>query len=65
MSEVLTLSYGYTAKDLAAVREYVQRAWGRPSSRAPIAIPDEDGLAASPSAMKRHLRMMLDSLVKL
>jgi hypothetical protein len=25
MSEVLTLSYGYTAKDLAAVRAYVQR----------------------------------------
>jgi Phage integrase protein len=63
MSEVLTLSYGYTAKDLAAVRAYVQRV-------APAIIArtyydsDEDSCAASPSAMERHLRGMLDGLVK-
>jgi len=63
MSEVLTLSYGYTAKDLAAVRAYVQRV-------APAIIartyydPDEDSFAATPSAMERHLRTMLDGLVK-
>ena len=63
MSEVLTLSYGYTAKDLAAVRAYVQRV-------APAVIArtyydaDEDGFAATPSAMERHLRGMLDGLVK-
>jgi hypothetical protein len=54
MTEVLTLSYGYTAKDLAAVRAYVQRV-------APAIIartyydPDEDAFAATPSAMERHL----------
>ncbi|MEA3173556.1 MAG: hypothetical protein QOF42_967 [Gammaproteobacteria bacterium] len=63
MSEVLTLSYGYTAKDLAAVRAYVQRV-------APAIIartyydPDEDSFAATPAAMERHLRTMLDGLVK-
>jgi integrase len=63
MAEVLTLSYGYTAKDLAAVRAYVQRV-------APTIIartyydPDEDSFAATPSAMERHLRGMLDGLVK-
>jgi hypothetical protein len=63
MSEVLTLTYGYTAKDLAAVRAYVQRV-------APATIartyydPDEDSFAATPSAMERHLRTMLDGLVK-
>jgi len=63
MSEVLTLAYSYTAKDLAAVRAYVQRV-------APAIIartyydPDEDGFAATPSAMERHLRGMLDGLVK-
>ena len=63
MSEVLTLTYGYTAKDLAAVRAYVQRV-----SPAVIARtyydPDEDSCAATPSAMERHLRTMLDGLVK-
>src|SRR5476651_22336 len=63
MSEVLTLSYGYTAKDLAAVRAYVQRV-----SPAVIARtyfdPDQDSCAATPSAMERHLRTMLDGLVK-
>jgi integrase len=63
VAENLTLSYGYTAKDLAAVRAYVQRV-------APAIIartyynPDEDGFAATPSAMERHLRGMLDGLVK-
>src|SRR5476649_1733794 len=63
MSEVLTLSYGYTAKDLAAVRAYVQRV-------APAVIArkyydgDEDSFAATPSAMERHLRTLLDGLVK-
>jgi integrase len=63
MSEVLTLSYGYTAKDLAAVRAYVQRV-------APAIIvrtyydPDEDAFASTPSAMERHLRTMLDGLLK-
>jgi Phage integrase protein len=63
MSEVLTLSYGYTAKDLAAVRAYVQRV-------APATIartyydPGEDAFASTPSAMDRHLRIMLDGLVK-
>src|ERR1700692_2413597 len=63
MSEALTLTYGYTAKDLAAVRAYVQRV--------PPAIiartyydPDDDAHAATPSAMERHLRGMLDGLVK-
>src|SRR5471032_1943049 len=63
MSEVLTLSYGYTAKDLAAVRAYVQRV-----SPAVIARtyydPDEDAFASTPSAMERHLRTLLDGLVK-
>jgi hypothetical protein len=63
MAENLTLTYGYTAKDLAAVRAYVQRV-------APAVIArtyydaDEDSCAASPSAMERHLRTMLDGLVK-
>ena len=63
MSELLTLTYRFTAKDLAAVRAYVQRL-------APAIIartyydPDEDSFAATPSAMERHLRGMLDGLVK-
>lgn len=63
MAENLTLTYGYTAKDLAAVRAYVQRV-------APAIIArtyydgDEDSFAATPSAMDRHLRTMLDGLVK-
>ncbi len=63
MAEILTLTYGYTAKDLAAVRAYVQRV-------APATIartyydPDEDSFATTPSAMERHLRTMLDGLVK-
>ncbi len=63
MAENLTLTYGYTAKDLAAVRAYVQRV-------APVIIArtyydvDEDSFAATPSAMDRHLRTMLDGLVK-
>ena len=63
MSEVLTLAYGFTAKDLAAVRAYVQRV-----SPAIIARtyydPDEDAHAATPVTMERHLRGMLDGLVK-
>jgi len=63
VAEALTLTYGYTAKDLAAVRAYVQRV-------APAIIArtyydsDEDSFAATPSAMERHLRTMLDGLVK-
>jgi hypothetical protein len=63
VSEARTLAYDYTAKDLAAVGAYVQRL-------APAIIartyddPDEDGFAATPSAMERHLRGMLDGLVK-
>jgi integrase len=63
VAEALTLTYGYTAKDLAAVRAYVQRV-------APAIIArtyydgDEDSFAATPSAMERHLRTMLDDLVK-
>jgi integrase len=63
VAENLTLTYGYTAKDLAAVRAYVQRV-------APAIIArtyydsDEDSFAATPSAMERHLRTMLDGLVK-
>jgi hypothetical protein len=62
MSEILTLAYGFTAKDLAAARAYVQRL-------APAVIartyydPDEDGFAATPSAIERHLLGMLDGLV--
>ena len=63
MDENLTLTYGYTAKDLAAVRAYVQRV-----APAIIALTyydvDEDSFAATPSAMDRHLRTMLDGLVK-
>jgi hypothetical protein len=63
MSEVPTRTYGYTAKDLAAVRAYVQRI-------APAIIArtyydqDEDAFASTPSAMERHLRGMLDGLTK-
>jgi integrase len=63
MTETLTLTYGYTAKDLAAMRAYVQRI-------APAIIArtyydqDKDGFASTPSAMGRHLRAMLDGLVK-
>jgi hypothetical protein len=63
MSEVLTLSYGYTAKDLAAVRAYVQRVVPAIIART-YYDPDEDSFAATPSAMERHLRTMLDGLVK-
>jgi hypothetical protein len=58
MSEVLRLGYSFTAKDLAAVRAYVQRV-------APAVIartyydPDEDPFAATPSTTERHLRGML------
>jgi hypothetical protein len=63
MTEALTLTYGYTAKDLAAARAYVQRV-------APAIIartyydPDEDAFASTPAAMERHLRTLLDGLVK-
>src|SRR5260370_41922401 len=63
MAENITLSYGFTAKDLAAVRAYVQRV-------APAVIartyydPDEDPFSATASTMERHLRGMLDGLVK-
>jgi hypothetical protein len=63
MSEVLTLTYGYTAKDLAAVRAYVQRVVPAIIART-YYDPDEDSFAATPSAMERHLRTMLDGLVK-
>jgi Phage integrase protein len=63
MSEVLTLSYGYTAKDLAAVRAYVQRVAPAIIARTYYDV-DEDTFAATPSAMERHLRTMLDGLVK-
>jgi integrase len=63
MSEVLTLSYGYTAKDLAAVRAYVQRVSPAVIGRTYYDV-DEDSFAATPSAMERHLRGMLDGLVK-
>src|ERR1700675_3150985 len=59
MSEALTLTYGYTAKDLATVRTYVQRV-----APAIIARTYYDPHAATPSAMERHLRGMLDGLVK-
>jgi hypothetical protein len=60
MSEVLTLTYGYTAKDLAAVRAYVAPA----TIARTYCDPDEDSFAATPSAMERHLRILLDGLVK-
>jgi integrase len=63
VAENLTLTYGYTAKDLAAVRAYVQRV--APSIIARTYYDgDEDSFAATPSAMDRHLRTMLDGLVK-
>jgi integrase len=64
MSEVLTLTYGYTAKDLAAVRAYVQRVAPAIIARTYYDV-DEDTFAATSSAMERHLRTMLDGLVKL
>jgi hypothetical protein len=63
MSEVLTLTYGYTAKDLAAVRAYVQRVAPAIIARTYYDV-DEDTFAATSSAMERHLRTMLDGLVK-
>ena len=63
MAEVLTLAYGYTAKDLAAVRAYVQRVTPAIIARTYYDV-DEDAFAATPSAMERHLRTMLDGLVK-
>ncbi|WP_256927939.1 phage integrase family protein [Caballeronia sordidicola] len=62
MAENLMLTYGYTAKDLAAVRAYVQRV--APSIIARTYYDsDEDSFAATPSAMDRHLRDMLDGPV--
>ena len=58
MSEVLTLTYGYTAKDLAAVRAYVQRVAPAIIARTYYDV-DEDTFAATPSAMERHLRGIL------
>jgi hypothetical protein len=63
MAENLTLTYGYTAKDLAAVRAYVQRVTPATIARTYYDL-DEDSFAATPSAMERHLRGMLDALVK-
>ncbi|WP_051980405.1 phage integrase family protein [Burkholderia sp. 9120] len=63
MSEVLTLTYGYTAKDLAAVRAYVQRVAPAIIARTYYDV-DEDSFTATPSAMDRHLRTLLDGLVK-
>ncbi|CAN7677534.1 site-specific integrase [Caballeronia sp. LjRoot29] len=63
MSEVLTLTYGYTAKDLAAVRAYVQRVAPAIIARTYYDV-DEDTFAATPSTMERHLRGMLDGLVR-
>ncbi len=63
MAEKLTLTYGYTAKDLAAVRAYVQRVAPAIIARTYYDV-DEDSFAATPSAMDRHLRTMLDGLVK-
>jgi hypothetical protein len=47
MSEVLTLSYGYTAKDLSAVRAYVQRVALAIITRT-YYDSDEDSFAATP-----------------
>jgi integrase len=63
VAENLTLTYGYTAKDLAAVRAYVQRVAPAIIARTYYDV-DEDSFAATPSAMDRHLRTMLDGLVK-
>jgi len=63
VAENLTLTYGYTAKDLAAVRAYVQRVAPSIIARTYYDV-DEDSFAATPSAMDRHLRTMLDGLVK-
>jgi hypothetical protein len=63
MAGNLTLTYGYTAKDLAAVHAYLQRV-------APAIIArtcydgDEDSFASTPSAMEWRLRTMLDGLTK-
>lgn len=52
MSEVLALTYGYTAKDLAAVRAYVQRVAPAIIARTYYDSYD-DSFAATPFAMER------------
>src|SRR5580698_4256139 len=64
MSEPLTLSRQYTAKDFTALRAFVQRI--APATIARMYFdPDEDPHAATPSGMERYLREMLDALVAL
>jgi len=63
VAENLTLTYGYTAKDLAAVRVYVQRVAPAIIVRTYYDV-EEDSFAATPSAMDRKLHAMLDGLVK-
>lgn len=62
MAENLTLTYGQTAKDLAAVRSHVQDVALAIIART-YHKSAEDSFAATPSAMERHLRTMLDGLV--
>src|SRR6202051_398226 len=64
MSEVLTLAYSYTAKDLAAVRAYVQRVAPAIIART-YCDPDEDAFAADTvgdgPASARHARWLSQS----
>ncbi|MDR5736187.1 phage integrase family protein [Caballeronia sp. LZ025] len=62
--EKLTLERRYTTKDFAALRAYVQRIAPGVIART-YYDPDADPLAATPGAMERHLRAMLDTLVAL
>ncbi|GJH13582.1 site-specific integrase [Caballeronia novacaledonica] len=60
----IAIPRGFTTKDFTALRAYVQRI-------APAIIartyydPDEDPHAATPAAMERYLKAMLDTLVQL
>ncbi|MCY0386567.1 site-specific integrase [Robbsia sp. Bb-Pol-6] len=64
MKETITLTRGFTTKDFAALRAYVQRVPPRVIART-YYDADEDRHAATPAAMDKYLRHMLDALVAL
>jgi len=64
MAEDLEIGRSYTAKDFAALRAFVQRIPPKVIART-YYDTDEDAHAATPGAMERYLRTLLNKLVHL
>ncbi|MGI4857088.1 MAG: phage integrase family protein [Janthinobacterium lividum] len=64
MKDNITLTRGFTTKDFAALRAYIQHVPPRVIART-YYDTEEDAHAGTPTAMDKYLRQMLDALVAL